>query len=143
LAAVWVGLVLPVLIAAPILRARAAPLVEAWREYPARLATVPADAVIVAGAMCPAIPAVAAMTVREPRHGLPSRPAWQPVCPGWSWPADLASTLDAHLAASRTVVIDLRLWRGTEQLEARGLSSQYADERQNQPLKSGRIVVWR
>jgi hypothetical protein len=107
---------LPLLVGAPWLRAREAPLSRAVETVPTLLRGVPADALIVAGQTCPAVELTRRLALAEPaRWG--AAPRWQRICPGWAWPDDLAGRLDAALAQGQTVVLDLRpgAWLGPRQ----------------------------
>ncbi len=107
---------LPLLVGAPWLRAREAPLSRAVETVPTLLRGVPADALVVAGQTCPAVELTRRLALAEPaRWGDP--PRWQRICPGWAWPDDLAGRLDAALAQGQTVVLDLRpgAWLGPRQ----------------------------
>lgn len=111
-----VAMALPLLLGAPWLRAREAPLSRAVEAVPALLRAVPADALVVAGQTCPAVELTRRLALAEPaRWG--DAPRWQRICPGWAWPADLAGRLDAALAQGQTVVLDLRpgAWLGPRQ----------------------------
>jgi 4-amino-4-deoxy-L-arabinose transferase-like glycosyltransferase len=83
-----------------------------------RLQSLAPDAVIVTGQACPAIEL--RRTLARASGGADSA-RWTLVCPGWGWPARLDRALDAHRAAGRTVVIDLRegVWLGARQQLAR------------------------
>jgi len=135
-------LVLPVLIAAPIVRIRSQPLVAVLREWPHRLGELPSSSVIVTGQPCPAVPLIRTLVARD-RAGLQPEPDWQAVCPGWSWPKDLAALLDDALSRGRTVAADLRSssWTGAEQLAARQELEQYVHAR-TRAQEGGRLVVW-
>lgn len=118
-ALVVAALVIPVLVAVPLVRSRASESVGSWRALPSMLLALPSNAVVVTGRLCPAIPLVRAIVARDRAHD-GSPPGWQPVCPGWAWPRDLAAHLDTARAGGRQVVLDLRpaSWSGTEQLAA-------------------------
>ncbi len=136
--AAWVvGFLLPIAIATVVVHRAERPWLEVSRAMAERLASVPADAVIVTGHACPAVGLIKEQVRREPTAALPEG-RWQTVCPGWSWPADLAAVLDAHQAAGRTVVVDLRprAWRGAEQTRARAQAAQYAARPHD------RLMVW-
>ena len=117
-AAATVGIAFPLVVAAPVLRSRSAPLLVTFQALPSMLARVPPTAVIVTGQPCPAIALERAIIA----HDSPSLavPDWQAVCPGWAWPADLAGRLDAARRDQRPVVLDLRStsWLGAEQQSA-------------------------
>jgi len=106
----------PLIAARIVVRSGEAPTIAVRDALPALLETVPRDAVIVTGHACPAVRLIQTQATLEPRGGLDA-PTWTAVCPGWSWPQDLAGTLNSHRAAGRTVVVDLRddAWRGAEQ----------------------------
>lgn len=135
-----VGWVLPLLVAAPVAQARSAALVAILREWPARLASLPATAVVVTGQPCPAIPFV--RTIVGLRASPP--PDWQAVCPGWAWPPDLPGRLDRAIAGSRLVAADLRdaSWTGQEQRAARDELARYVAAHAAAE-SSGRMIVWR
>ena len=100
-------LLLPLVIAAPILRAREAPLDAILDELPSRLRTLPPRSVIVTGQPCSTVALAREQTRRDP--ALASQPhAWETVCPGWGWSEDLAARLNRARAAGHTVVLDLR-----------------------------------
>jgi len=137
--AAWV---LPVLMAAPIAHARSAALTATLREWPVRLRSLPSDAVVVTGQPCPAIPLVRTILAHDPAtRG--DAPDWQPVCPGWSWPADLAGRLDGGMRDGRVVAADLRdaSWTGAEQRAARDELDRYVRARATS-VSSGRLIVW-
>jgi hypothetical protein len=138
----WViaGWILPVMVAAPVAHARSAALVATLREWPARLASLPATAVIVTGQPCPAIPLVRTLV----GVGASSAPGWQPVCPGWAWPPDLTGRLDRAIAESRLVAADLRdaSWTGEEQRAARDELARYVAAHPAAE-SSGQMIVWR
>ncbi len=140
--AAWIAaaLVVPVVVAVPIVRVRAAPREETIRAWPARLQTVPADSLIVTGQLCPAIPLVRELIAREGRG---PAPAWEPVCPGWAWPTDVSARLDAALASGRPVVLDLRpeSWWGAEQQAARQQAQTYR-RTHAEAERRGRLIVW-
>ena len=137
--AAWV---LPVLVAAPIAHARSAALTATLREWPVRLRSLPSDAVVVTGQPCPAIPLVRTILAHDPAtRG--DAPDWQPVCPGWSWPADLAGRLDGGMRDGRVAAADLRdaSWTGAEQRAARDELDRYVRARATS-VSSGRLIVW-
>jgi len=119
-------IVLPLVIGAPVVRERSAPVIAAIRTLPELLAVVPPTSVVVTGQPCPEIALEQAIAA----HDQPGRPApdWQPVCPGWAWPSDLTARLDGARLANRTVVLDLRptSWIGSEQQAALRQIMQYA-----------------
>ena len=134
-------IVLPLIVAAPIVRERSAPTAEALEALPGLLRTIPADAVIVTGEPCPTIALARAVVA----HDDPTRAAdWQPVCPGWAWPPDLRARLDSAQREGRTVVLDLRpaAWVGAEQMAALSEAQQYVAEA-GWPAVNRRLVVWR
>jgi hypothetical protein len=135
-------LVLPLVMAAPVVRGRTEQTIAAVQSLPGRLETVPPSAVIVTGQPCPAIALQHAIL----EHDLPAMPPprWQPVCPGWAWPVNLRATLDAARANGRTVVIDMRpgAWVGIEQTTALDEAGRYAASADPGPPQ-GPIVVWR
>jgi hypothetical protein len=134
LAVVLAAIAAPVLIAAPIVHVRAAPVTATFRALPSMLGAVPSNAAIVTGAPCPAIPLVRELLGRD--RAPAAAPDWQPVCPGWSWPADLTAHLDALARAGRPIVIDLRptSWVGAEQEAAFQEAAAYARQR--------RVLTW-
>jgi hypothetical protein len=141
-AAATIAIALPLVVAAPVLRVRSAPLLATLQNLPSRLAGVPADAVIVTGQPCPAIALRHAIVA----HDVPSNPPpdWQPVCPGWAWPADLAGRLDSARRDGRAVVLDLRptSWIGPEQLSAFAEVQLYARAVMSRG-DSRDVIVWR
>jgi Dolichyl-phosphate-mannose-protein mannosyltransferase len=143
LAAVAAGLLLPVLVAHPLIRAREGPLRQTLTALPSALLSVPAGSVIVTGQPCPAIPLVEEELRRDPSFAGRSL-EWDAICPGSAWPADLAARLDAARAAHRTIVLDLRAssWLGVEQQHSLALAARYRDTHP-QAAASGEIVVWK
>jgi len=141
LALVVAALVLPFLVAVPVVRSRASEAVETWRALPSMLLALPSNAVVVTGRPCPAIPLVRAIVARDPAHDGRS-PGWQAVCPGWAWPRDLAAHLDTARADGRPVVLDLRpaSWTGAEQLAALQQVEAYARGGAN---AAADVVVWK
>jgi hypothetical protein len=142
---VAVALTVPVLIAAPILRARSAGREAIVRDWPARISSLPPRAVIVTGQPCGAVPMVRAVLAHVPaRTG--AVPDWQTVCPGWAWPKDLQAALDQLSHEGRLLAIDLRpgVWIGAEQQQARAEIERYLEQRARAgaPADAG-IVVWR
>jgi hypothetical protein len=137
-------LALPVFVAAPVVAHRAAPLEAVLREWPARLMTIDPGSVIVSGQPCAAIPFVRAVVASDPARTTPV-PEWTPVCPGWAWPEDLASRLDAARAAGRPVAIDLRpaAWVGDEQAAARREVERYVERLPATGRADKDIVIWR
>jgi hypothetical protein len=71
-------------------------------------------------------------------------PSWEPICPGWSWPRDLASALDRALADGRIVALDVRSasWIGAEQRAALADVERYANTHAADTAR-GRVIVWR
>jgi hypothetical protein len=137
--ALGVLFVAPLVVAAPLLRAREAPLTHALETLPQRLASVPPDALVVTGQVCPAVELVRRMAEADTaRVGPP--PAWQRICPGWGWPLDFESRLDAALARGQTVVIDLRpgAWLGPRQQAVHDQAARWAASRAHP-----RVVIWR
>lgn len=109
-------LLIPLALGAAVARRREAPLSRALVELPARLRTVPPDALIVAGQTCPAVELTRRLALAEPaRWAAP--PRWERICPGWSWPSNLSARLDGALSQGRSVVLDLRpgAWLGPRQ----------------------------
>lgn len=106
-------LVVPALVAGPLLRWRQGPLLAALDRLPAMLDRVPRDAVVVTGQVCPALVYLRELT-RLAGTSPPLAPRWTQVCPGWRWPENLAQRLDSERANGRVVVLDLRaeVWPG-------------------------------
>ncbi|MFO0626649.1 MAG: phospholipid carrier-dependent glycosyltransferase [Polyangiales bacterium] len=130
---------LPLLVAAPWLRAREAPLSRAVEGVPALLRTVPPDALVVAGQTCPAVELTRRLALAEPaRWG--AAPRWPRICPGWAWPDDLAARLDAALAQGQTVVLDLRpgAWLGPRQARVFAEVRAWSETRDHP-----RVIRWR
>jgi hypothetical protein len=71
-------------------------------------------------------------------------PSWAPICPGWSWPHDLASVLDRARIDGHIVALDLRpvSWVGAEQRAALVEVDTYARVHTAE-IAGGRIIVWR
>ncbi len=137
------AVVLPLIVAAPIVATRSAPLEATMRDWPSRVMAVPARGVIVSGQPCPAVAMVRAIVARDPHRAGPV-PDWQAVCPGWAWPSDLTARLDGAIAAGRPVVLDLRpgSWIGDEQRAARAQADRYA--RAHTAEQARRVlIVWR
>ena len=134
-------IVLPLVVGAPVVHEQSAPVIAAIRTLPELLAAVPPTSVVVTGQPCPEIALDRAIVA----HDSPYAPApdWQPVCPGWAWPADLPARLDAARLVNRTVVLDLRptSWIGKEQQAALRQIMQYAfsPPTSNRP----RLLLWR
>ena len=131
--AATVGLVLGAGIA---MRAIERPLRSAVRDLPRRLRTVPATAAVVTGQLCPAVVYYRELGRLE---GGEFAPSWVQVCPGWRWPPNLATRLDALRASGHTVVIDLRdaAWVGDRQRSAREDAARYA------LAHGGEVTIWR
>jgi hypothetical protein len=135
-------LVVPLIVAAPYVQARAAPLVATLQNLPGRLAELGPTAVIVTGQPCPAIALDRAILA----HDAPSSPGptWQAICPGWAWPKPIAPRLDEARRGGRLVVLDLRptSWIGAEQQAALGEITAY-----QRVVASGgtapTLIVWR
>ena len=123
----------PLAIAALAIRAQGARLRAVLDETPALVAALPAGSVVVTGQPCPAVSLALALARYERNHL-----SIEPVCPGWSWPADLAARLDAARAQGHTVVLDLRegAWVGLRQQRARDEARRYAD------AHAGAVRVW-
>ena len=140
--AACVMIVVPLIAAAPVVRARTAPTIDALQAMPALLRTIPTNAVVVTGQACPAIALQRAVLAHDVAN-LPA-PNWETVCPGWAWPSDLAKRLDAARDEGRTLVIDLRpaAWVGSEQLAARAEVQRYALDAESRALND-RVIVWR
>jgi hypothetical protein len=141
-AAATVGIAFPLVVAAPLLRARSAPLLMTFEALPSMLAGVPRTAVIVTGQPCPVIALERAIIA----HDSPSvaAPDWQAVCPGWAWPSDLAGRLDAASRDERAIVLDLRptSWIGTEQQSAFAEVQRYAQAIAPR-ADARRVIIWR
>ncbi len=133
LVASTVGLVL---VAGVAMRRVERPLRGALRELPARLSTIPADAAVVTGQLCPAV-----VYHRELGRlaGAGVAPRWVQVCPGWRWPTNLEARLDSLRAGGHAVVIDLRddAWVGDRQRSARAEAVRYAR------AHAGEVTLWR
>ena len=131
---VLAAIVAPLLIAAPIVHARAAPMTATLGALPPMLFALPDRAAIVTGYPCPAIDVVREQIAHD--RGAAAAPDWQPVCPGWAWPVDLTAHLDAAASAGRPIVIDLRptSWIGAEQRAALREATAYARQRP--------VVIW-
>lgn len=143
LIAATLAIALPVLVAAPIVRARSAPLERTLRTWPSMLTGIPGGAVIVSGQPCPAVPLVEALLAHD-RAWAGRVPSWEPICPGWGWPRDLPSVLDRALADGRLVALDVRpaSWIGAEQRAALADAERYARARAGDTAR-GRVIVWR
>ncbi|MBM3752280.1 MAG: hypothetical protein FJW21_14075 [Acidimicrobiia bacterium] len=139
--ALVLALCLPLLGARLIVRPYEAKLLAISSSLAADLSVVPADAVIVTGHACPVVPMIRELVKVEPRLGMHA-PAWTAICPGWGWPVDIVATLDGHLAAGRTVVLDMRddAWQGREQLRSRDDLREYAREGSTQHV--GMVILW-
>ena len=139
--ALVLALCLPLLGARLIIRPYEAKLLAISSGLAADLSRVPPDAIIVTGHACPAVPMIRALVKVEPRLGMHA-PEWTEICPGWGWPDDVAATLDGHLAAGRTVVLDMRddAWQGPEQLRSRDDLRRYAQARS--PRHPGAVILW-
>jgi len=140
--AACVMIVFPLVAAAPIVRGRTAATIDVIEALPAMLRTVPPTALIVTGQPCPAISLQQAVLA----HDVPSMPtpAWQPVCPGWAWPTDLAARLNDARSSGHPVVVDLRpvAWVGGEQLAARAQADRYVQAAESAGTTNG-LIVWR
>lgn len=142
-AVVCLMLVVPLLVAGPVVRRRGAALDDALRSLPAMLGRVPPDSVIVSGRPCASVPLVRRLMLEA--HGADARDIdWQPVCPGWAWPGDLARRLDAAHGEGRTIVLDLRsaAWVGAEQRAALADVLEYHRHRATRE-RAGSLIVWR
>jgi hypothetical protein len=143
----WVSvalLVLPIAVAAPAVSRLQRPLRMLIEGMPARLATLPRDAIVVTGQPCPSI-----MMYRSVAFSaLRARPAIQAVCPGWSWPDDLDAYLERLRlrsdSSARVVVIDLRAraWIGRGQQAALSIARAYI-ARHPSRIDDGTLRVWR
>lgn len=126
--ALLIAMVLGALIAGPAMRRAEAPLRTGLRALPSQLASLPTNAAIVTGQLCPAV-----VYHRElARLGAPtgaSTPAWVQVCPGWRWPASLTARLDELRNGGHSIVIDVRSdsWVGERQRHCRGEAVRYAN----------------
>lgn len=132
---------LPLVIAAPFVHERSAPIVATVRTLPSRLAALPTPAVIVTGQACPTIAldrAVAAHDLSAPA------PGWEGVCPGWAWPADLPASLNQDLRGGDAVVLDLRpsAWIGEEQLAALADLRAYTQTLASAGSLPSGLIVW-
>jgi hypothetical protein len=116
------AMVLSVALAGLGLGARERPLRAAIDTVSARLRAEPeASLVIVTGQVCPAVQMQQRFErARAQREGRAPR-AWQTVCPGWDWPANLQLAMERHAREGRAVIVDLRegVWVGDRQLRAR------------------------
>ena len=141
LAAALALLLLPLVVAAPIVRAREAPLDAILDELPSRLRTLPPRSLIVTGQPCTTVALVREQMRREAVVASSSHD-WGTVCPGWGWPEDLTARLDAARAAGQTVVLDLRsaAWLGAEQrrslVEAEAYRRLHADDGRKE------LIIW-
>ncbi|MEO8481129.1 MAG: phospholipid carrier-dependent glycosyltransferase [Acidobacteriota bacterium] len=153
------GWILPLLLAAPVAHFQSAELTATLRDWPSRLRALPADAVVVTGQPCPAIPLVRAIVTLDSGAALldgpalsPSnlrtletpRSAWEPVCPGWAWPSNLEERLNRALGERHVVAADLRgsSWTGAEQRAARDELERYVRAHPIAEI-SGQLIVWR
>lgn len=134
----WAAMVLPVLLAGPVLRARVAPFRAAVEALPAALRNVPSGSLVVTGQVCPAVVLTEAL---DAAGGSTKR--YLRMCPGWGWPADPTARLDAALREGRVVVIDLRdaAWWGPRQREVRAPVERWAHAHAAD-VAAGRVVVW-
>ena len=101
-----------------------------------RLRDVAPNAIVVSGQACPAV----VLTRTTTRLG--GTPVdWRAVCPGWRWPANLPSHLDALRAEGRPLVVDLRaaVWVGPRQRACRDAVERYL---QSHP-PAATVTVWR
>ena len=69
------------------------------------------------GQPCPAIAMVQAQLRVVSAPGLAPGRDWRAICPGWTWPGNLARTLDMADAVGTAVVLDVRAtsWVGSGQ----------------------------
>jgi 4-amino-4-deoxy-L-arabinose transferase-like glycosyltransferase len=140
MALVVAGLVLPALIAAPVLAANERPLVRAVESLPDLLAPLPAKSTIVTGQPCESVRLARVIARRVPEAWPGERPEWQVICPGWGWPDDLSLRLDRARARGSRIVLDLRAgsWLGGDQQLARAEAERWASAH----FDSG-MIVWR
>lgn len=119
------ALVVPILAAVPVVHRREAPLRSMLRSLREDLRAIPARSTVVTGQLCPATQLV------QSQRSAGGEPAdeWLTICPGWSWPSDLPSRLDADRASGRTLVLDLRkdAWLGAEQQAALAELARYVE----------------
>jgi hypothetical protein len=135
-AALLFALVLPVALAPIALARRQGALRDALAETPARLRDVAPNAIVVSGQACPAV--VLTRTTTRLRG---TSVDWRAVCPGWRWPGNLPSHLDALRAEGRPLVVDLRaaVWVGPRQRACRDAVERYL--RAQAPATT--VTVWR
>ncbi len=121
-AALLLALVLPVALAPITLARRQGALRDALAETPSRLRDVAPNAIVVSGQACPAV--VLTRTTTRLRG---TSVDWRAVCPGWRWPGNLPSHLDALRAEGRPLVVDLRaaVWVGPRQRACRDAVERY------------------
>lgn len=138
--AVLAALLAPLVLAAPVVRAKERPLRVALEALPAALANVPSRSVVVTGQLCPGVELIEWLARSDPGWRGP-RPSWERVCPGWGWPADFAARLDRARAEGRTVVLDLRevSWLGPRQRAALAQVRAYGAQRAGEEG----VLVWR
>jgi 4-amino-4-deoxy-L-arabinose transferase-like glycosyltransferase len=128
----------PAALAAPFLRAREAPLRTVLDATPALLANLPDDALVVTGQACGEVMLARRIVVRTSSRTV----RWRSVCPGWSWPANLAAYLDER--DERVIAVDLRRggWIGAGQETDYETASAYVRAHAD-AVARGEIVVWR
>jgi hypothetical protein len=129
-----------VLITGIALRERERPLRTAIDTVAERLRAERGERVIVTGQLCPAVQMEQRFEQVRAAHSHRTPVRIVTVCPGWGWPANLQSVLDAHLAAGRVVIADLResVWIGERQLRARAELEAWVRQRTDP-----RVRVWR
>jgi hypothetical protein len=136
------ALIAPLVIAVPVIRARGASMDTTLEAWPSDLAALPPRTVVVSGQPCAWVPLIRELVRRD---SVPAGidPAWRPLCPGWGWPADLASTLDEAIRQGDNVALDLRAgsWVGAEQSAARDQIARYRRSRVSDEA-AGRLRVW-
>lgn len=122
--------------AGPLVRRLERPLREGLASLPSRLASIPSNAAVVTGQLCPAVVYYRELARLAPT---PTPPTWMQVCPGWRWPARLSDRLDALRSEGRPVVIDLRAnsWVGERQARSRAQAEVYAR------THPGAVTLWR
>lgn len=136
-----VGMVaIPLVVSAPVVRAREQAIRATLDALPRALANVPSGSVVVTGQLCPGVALIEQLIHMDPEWRGP-RPRWQRVCPGWGWPDDLNARLDRARREGRAVVLDLRptSWLGPRQRAALEQVIRY--ERAHRG--DAGIVVWR
>lgn len=137
--------IIPSLVLLPLagrrLDARQRPLRDLVAALPERLRALPPGAVIVTGQPCAAVRLTARIARAWPLSWRAPPPRWTPLCPGWSWPADLPARLDDALRRGAPVVLDLRdaAWLGDPQRRRRAEVLPFAAAHAADP----RVISWR